>query len=240
VPDQLAALQGAHADQAYAAISEIEHLQRARVAHQPLDIIGDELLGTHGEVHRDRGIREQLRTPVIVGGADARDLGRRAKQCPGDLAGDHVDFVAAGERDDHVGAGDAGCLEHARVGGVAGNRADVEPVLKVAQHLVAGVHDGDVVRQFTGELMSGRAADLAGAENDDFQGDSCPGGEAACNAWRILAQLSPRHARDPAGFPARKLRQNLRVCSREPRHLVRSGAAAHRAAPATGTRRARA
>jgi hypothetical protein len=107
---------------------------------------------------------------VIVAGADARDLGRRAKQRPGDLAGNHVDFVAVRERDDHVGAGTARGLEHGRVRSVAGHRADIEPVLQVAQDLIAGIDDRHVVDLLAGKLLRGRAADLAGAEDDDFHG----------------------------------------------------------------------
>ena len=38
-----------------------------------------------------------------------------------------------GERDQDVGLGGAGGLEHRRVGGVAGHGAHVEPILQIAQ-----------------------------------------------------------------------------------------------------------
>ena len=87
---------------------------------------------------------------------------------PGDLARDHVDFVAVGERDEHVGVARAGGFEHAGLRGVADDGADVDAVLQVAQQLVVDVDDGDFVRLLAGEVIGRRAADLAGAENDDL------------------------------------------------------------------------
>jgi hypothetical protein len=106
---------------------------------------------------------------VVVTGANAGDLGRRAEQRPCDLAGDHVHFVAVGQRDHQVRAVAAGGFEHGRVGGVARHGADVEAVLQVAQHLVARVHDRHVVGLLAGQLLGRGRADLAGAENDDLQ-----------------------------------------------------------------------
>jgi hypothetical protein len=62
-----------------------------------------------------------------------------------DLAGHHVHFVGAGERDEDVGIGDAGRLEHRRIRGVAGDGADVEAVLQVAQQVLVGIDDRDFV-----------------------------------------------------------------------------------------------
>jgi hypothetical protein len=39
----------------------------------------------------------------------------------------------------------AGGFEHGRIGRVAGDRADVQPVLKIAQHFFVGVDDRDFV-----------------------------------------------------------------------------------------------
>ncbi len=168
VADELAALQRAHADQQHAPLGELEHLQRARVADQALDVVGDELFRADREVDGNRVLAEQLRAPVVVAGADAGDLGGRAEQRPGDLAGDHVDLVARGQRDEEVGALAAGGEQRRGMGGVAGDGADVEAVLQVAQDLVAGVDDGDVVRLLARELLRGGAADLARSQNDDF------------------------------------------------------------------------
>ena len=50
-----------------------------------------------------------------------------------DLAGDDVHLVAVGERDEDVGVGDAGGLQHRGIGGVAGHRAHVDAILQFAQ-----------------------------------------------------------------------------------------------------------
>ena len=55
---------------------------------------------------------------------------------------------------------------------VAGDGADVEAVLQVAQDVVARIDDGHVVGLLPGQLLGGGTSHLTGAENDDFQLDS--------------------------------------------------------------------
>ena len=123
-------------------------------------------VGSLGILGRD----EQARLLRVVARADAGDLGLRAEQAPGHVAGDHVDLVAVGERDDHVGVAGTGRLERTRTGGVALHRADVDAVLQVAQQALVRVDDGDVVGLFAGQVVRRSPADLAGPEDDDFQG----------------------------------------------------------------------
>ena len=78
------------------------------------------------------------------------------------------------ERDEDVGVLRAGGLEDARVRAVADDRADVDAILQIAQQLVVDVDDRDFVGLFAREVMRRRAADLAGAENDDFHAASAP------------------------------------------------------------------
>ena len=61
-----------------------------------------------------------------------------------------------------------GGLENARARRIAVHRANVEPILQIAQDLLVRVDDGDVVRLFAREVICRRAADLSGAQNDDF------------------------------------------------------------------------
>ena len=104
---------------------------------------------------------------MVVARADARDLGRRAEQRPGDLARDHVDLVARGQGDDHVGAVAAGGFEHGGVRGVPGDRPDVEAVLEVRQQGGVGVDHGHVVG-LAGEVFGQRGPDLTRSQDDDF------------------------------------------------------------------------
>jgi hypothetical protein len=64
--------------------------------------------------------------------------------------------------------GDSGGFENARAGGVAVHRANVEPILQIPQDLLVHIDDGHVVRLFAREVIRRRAADLSGAQNDDF------------------------------------------------------------------------
>jgi hypothetical protein len=185
--DERAAAQRLEPDQPHLARREIDDLQRPRVADQSLDVLRDRLLGAQVHVHGEpvrRAIRgcdrgglgrrrvgrhEQAAVTRVIAGADPRDLGPGAEQAPGDVTRHHVGLVAVGQRDDHVGITRAGRFERARTRGVALHGADVDAVLQVAQQRFVEVDDGDVVGFFPGEVVRGRATDLPGPENDDFQ-----------------------------------------------------------------------
>ena len=182
--DQQPALHGAHSYQPDAAAREVDDLQRTWIADQAPDVRGDQLLGT--DVHVDgeaaavgrRSVRrryEEIGAAREVRGTDARNARRRAVERPRHVAGDHVDLVAVGQRDQHVGARGAGLLERAWARGIAAYGAYVEPVLQVAQHVVIDIHNGDVVGFLAGEMVSRGPADLAGAEDDDLHGWSPSG-----------------------------------------------------------------
>ena len=81
-----------------------------------------------------------------------------------------------GERDDDVGVGAPAASSTDGIGGVAGDGADVEAVLQIAQHLFVGVDDRDFVRFFARQVISRRAPDLAGAEYHDLHGGDIVGG----------------------------------------------------------------
>ena len=145
---QRTSLQRADTDQPHASIRKVEHLQRAGIADQTGDVLGDQLLGTDPHIDRDAVFAEQRLALGERGGAHARDFLRRPVQRPSDVAGQHVDLVAVGERDQDVGAGDAGGLENARTGRVAVDGANVEPILQIAQDVLVHVDDGDIVGLF--------------------------------------------------------------------------------------------
>ena len=56
------------------------------------------------------------------------------------------------------------------IGGVAGDGADVEAILQIAQHLFIGVDDRDFVGFFARQVVCRGAPDLAGAEYHDLHG----------------------------------------------------------------------
>ena len=84
-----------------------------------------------------------------------------------DLAGDHVDLVGAGHRDQHVGIFAAGLTQNVGVGRGTDHRPDVETVLQFAQPLLVDIHDRDVVL-FIGQMFGQRTADLTGTQNNNF------------------------------------------------------------------------
>src|SRR6185312_4742358 len=51
--DREAALASPRADEAHPPLREIEHLQRAGIAHEPLDVLRHQLLGADEHVHRE-------------------------------------------------------------------------------------------------------------------------------------------------------------------------------------------
>ncbi|MCY1438058.1 hypothetical protein D9M71_542420 [compost metagenome] len=157
-----------HRHQLRLAFGEVDHLQGTGVLDQALDVVGDHLFRADQHVHRNRFILEQLLFAGQVRGlTNPGDLGRGVEQGMGDLAGDHVGFVAVGHGDQHVGVVGAGLTQHGRKRTAALHRADVQAVAKVAQAFAIGVDHGDVVG-FAGQVFRQRTADLPCAEDDDF------------------------------------------------------------------------
>ncbi len=141
----------------------------------------------------------------VFGGADARDLGARAVQRVRNLAGHHVHFIAGGERDDDVGGGRSGGLEHGRIGGIAGDGADVEAILQVAQDLFIGVDHRDLVRFFTRQVVRRGAPDLAGAEYHDLHGGcivcAVSDGDIDFSKYSVEQLVSIIKCMDPLRYP---------------------------------------
>src|SRR6185312_17041313 len=68
--DQEAAADGAHTYQAHLAGGEVEHLQRAGMADQAVDVLRDELLRTDEDVDRNGLLAEELGPLGVLGRAD--------------------------------------------------------------------------------------------------------------------------------------------------------------------------
>src|ERR1700676_210216 len=162
------ALQGTNAHQAHPAIGEIQHLQSPGISDQTCHVLGHQLFGADPDIHRNRVLAEQPVPFGEVGRAHTRNLLRRAVQGPRNMAGQHVDLVAVGQRDENIGGGDTRGLQDARARRIAVHRANVESILQIAQDLLVQVDDGHVIRFLAGEVIRRRAADLSCAQYDDF------------------------------------------------------------------------
>ena len=114
--------------------------------------------------------REQLRVGSMSRArADARDPRRRAEQRARDLARDHVDLVAVGERDDDVGV-----AARRRASSTSGCDA-LPTTVRMSRRSCRSrstssfdIDDRDFVGFFARQVIGRRAADLAGAEDDDL------------------------------------------------------------------------
>ena len=166
--DQQAVAIGFRADEPHPAVGKIEHLRRTGIKNELLDMRANELFGADTDVDRYRVLFEQLVGVHVFRGANASDFRRRAKRRIGDLAGDHVGFVGVRQRDDDVRIAGAGALEYVRIGRVADDGADVEPVLKLPQDIRSHVDDGDLVGLFARQVVSRRCAHLACTEYQNF------------------------------------------------------------------------
>ena len=85
-----------------------------------------------------------------------------------DFAGDDIDLIAVGERHQDVGIGDAGGFEHRRIGAITRHRADIQPILQIAQHVLVGIDHRDFIRRLAREVVGRGAPDLAGAQYQDL------------------------------------------------------------------------
>ena len=63
----------------------------------------------------------------------------------GDAAGNHINFVAFGYRNNHIGVLTTCALEHVGVRGVSGHYTNVDMVFEFAKTIGAGIDDRDVV-----------------------------------------------------------------------------------------------
>ena len=135
--------------------------------NQAAHVVGDHLLGADQHVDGNRFVGKQALTSEVSGGAHPGNFGGGAKQRVGHLTGDHIDLVGVGHRDQHIGVFAARLAQHDGVGACTGHRADIQLGVQLAQFCAVGIDDGDVVL-LAGKVLRQGAADLAGAENDDF------------------------------------------------------------------------
>ena len=100
----------------------------------------------------------------LVGGiAHAGDALRDVEQRGGEFAGNEVGFVAAGEREQHIGVGRACLFQQNGRGGVAHQRLHIKAAGDVFQGLFIGVHNGYIVAGHGGEFFGDGGADLSAA-----------------------------------------------------------------------------
>ena len=138
-------------------------------------MLGDELLRADRHVDGKRRVdfRKQFAVSRVVGGADARNArGVLVEQRAHHLTRHHVHFVAVRQCDQDVGVARTGCFEDAGIRRAAGDGANVDAVLQIAQQLIVHVDDRDFVGLFARQMMRGGASYLPGAEDDDSHGAS--------------------------------------------------------------------
>jgi len=84
------------------AVCKVHDLKCPRVIDQALDIMGDDLFRVNNVIDRHRFIPEY--TLCQIGHrTNARDFRWSMKYCMSNLTGDHIDFIASGNGDEHIG-----------------------------------------------------------------------------------------------------------------------------------------
>ena len=102
--------------------------------------------------------------------------------------------------------GAAGSLEDGWACGIAGDDANVDPILQITKHSVVRVDDGDLVGFFARQVKGGGAADLACPKNDDFH--------VTTRFIRVTTSLTgPVDLRSPETPPFRSARGSRRPAS---------------------------
>ena len=176
----------ARRDQAHPILGERRHLGRARHLEPAGDRAGDLELGRDDHVDRHMLAPEQVLPAAlqIALVAHPGDLGRDVEQRVGDLAGDHVDLVGIGHRDQELGVPGAGLLEHLGMRGKAGDRLDVQALTDLLGQLLALIDHRDVIAG-AGQVAGDVVTDLPGAADNDLHPPGLP-------ADRRRARLSHR------------------------------------------------
>ncbi len=140
---------------------EVEHLQCTRMFDQMIKVLGDQRFGADNVIHRNRILGKQARTLQILGRTNSRNLGRGMKYGRSHLAGNHIDLVAVGQRDNHIGIISAGLFEQTWVGAITANSAQIESLLQFRQNLLIDIDDSQLVAIFLRQLCGHSRADLA-------------------------------------------------------------------------------
>ena len=86
-----------------------------------------------------------------------------------DLTSHHVDLIAVGDRNDHVGIVGARLRHDVGMAGHTPDRPDVKSILEFPQSVSVLVDDRDVAG-FFGEILGEVTADLTSTQDDDFNG----------------------------------------------------------------------
>ena len=101
--DQQTTVNGLDRDQLQFTVSKIKYLQGSRCFNQPLNIVGNQTLRRNQYVYRHRVLAKQLFAFAnVLWITDSGNFGGGSKQRECHLAGDHVDFIAVGDRYQHV------------------------------------------------------------------------------------------------------------------------------------------
>jgi hypothetical protein len=182
-PDQRAAGQGTHRHELGAAIGEIQHLQRAGVLDQALHVLAHQRFRADRDVDRGMSALGQFGVLEVFNFAQARDLGRRLVERIRDLAGNQVDLVAGGHRDDQVGILRTRMAQHAGQGGMSDDGADIQTLGQLAQLGLVEIDHGDVAVLRRQRRRHG-SAHLPGAEDQDLHvhpAAASPRSDAASN-----------------------------------------------------------
>ena len=132
-------------------------------------MVGDHLLRVDEHIHRHMLVGEQRLLVDVGGGAHPGDLARGAEHGIRHLAGHHVDLIAAGDRDQHVGILGPRLAQHVGMGGPARDGADVEAAAQFPQAHFVEIDQGDV-QGFAGQMGGQGAAHLPRAEDENLHG----------------------------------------------------------------------
>ncbi len=170
---QRSAFERAHRHQRYFAFGEFQHLQGFGEFNELGNVLGEDLLRADGEIDAEI-VRAEYRLAVeIVGGADARDARRGVVKTRRQFARDQIYLVALRHGQQHIGVGDARLFQYRRMRRVANQRAQIQPVLQLAQLLAIRIDHGDVIR-FADQVFRHRRADLSRTQNQNLQNFTFP------------------------------------------------------------------
>ena len=167
MPDKRAAGVSLGGHQLSPAIGKVQHLQCARVFNQTGNMLSDQGFGADQHVNRTMFALEQLRVLDIFRRTNAGNSCGRVVQSVRNLAGCHIDFITAGQRNDQIGVFYACTHQHLGVRGMPNDPSHVQPVLQDFHPVCIQVDNRDVVL-LVGEAVGDGGPHLARAQYDNF------------------------------------------------------------------------
>ena len=145
-----------------------EHLADEQNDVTVVDSVRNQPLRTYRYIDGNGTLLEKFLVFIeIVYFANSADFCWRAVERVSNSTGEHINFVAVGDGDEHIRVLCAGVCQRGWFRGVTFDGPDIQALLQLSKCGVRAIHHRDIVL-FVGEVFGERAANLPSSQNNDL------------------------------------------------------------------------